>query len=44
MLEGKGKPAGGGRWFVKFKQGDDLFRLTQRWHRLSRVIDRRRNR
>lgn len=43
MLLLKAKPAIG-KWFMKQKVGDEFFRLTRQWHRLSRVLDRRRDR
>jgi len=43
MLAGKAKPEVG-KWFMKFKVGEELHRLTGRWHQLERVLDRRRNR
>ena len=35
---------GRGKWFQKQTVGDSFFRLTGRWHRMSRLIDRRANR
>ncbi|MBA2372134.1 MAG: hypothetical protein H0V71_10890 [Chloroflexi bacterium] len=43
MVSLKARP-GVGKWFQKQKVGDEFHRLTARWHRLSRVVDRRRNR
>jgi hypothetical protein len=43
MLSLKAKPTVG-KWFQRQKVGDELFRLTGTWHRLSRLIDRRGNR
>lgn len=43
MLSLKAKPERG-RWFMSQKVGDELFRKTGRWHRVTRVLDRRRNR
>jgi hypothetical protein len=39
MLSLKARDASG-RWFVKQKVGDSFFRLSGRWHRLQRLLDR----
>jgi len=43
MLALKAKPRTG-KWFVKQKIGDELYRATGRWHRLRRLFDRRHDR
>jgi DNA-directed RNA polymerase subunit RPC12/RpoP len=42
-LSYKGKRGGKGKPFIQGIKGDDLFRKTQKWMRLERVIDRENN-
>ncbi len=32
-----------GKWYLKLKQGYEFFRNTGRWHRRTRIMDRRNN-